>query len=53
MKKLVKNNEYVIDWDKVKTIDDIKKILKALNIRIHSRRYVLDYDLEKLVRKVW
>lgn len=46
-------NHYVIDWEKVKTLDDIKRILKALDIGFEPNNPNVDaiMDLVNLQNK--
>ena len=42
-------NHYVIDWDKVKTLDDMKRLIKAMNIAFEPDCGTLK-GIEDLVR---
>ena len=42
-------NHYVIDWDKVKTLDDMKRLVKAMNIAFEPDCAELS-GIEDLVR---
>jgi len=35
-KLVIDSREYEVDWDEVKTVDDIKEILKLLNMTVHE-----------------
>lgn len=43
------SQHYVIDWDKVETIDDLKRILKAINFTFPTDCDALS-DVRDLVR---
>jgi hypothetical protein len=42
-------NHYVIDWDKVQTLDDVKRLIKAMNITFEPDCVTLK-GVEDLVR---
>jgi len=42
-------NTYVIDWDKVNTLEDVITLLKGLNIRIQSHYERFD-EIKHLLR---
>lgn len=42
-------NHYVIDWDKVLTLDDVKRVLKAMDIAFEPDYLNLD-DIRDLVK---
>jgi hypothetical protein len=43
---------YVIDWDKVKTVSDIKEILMGLGITIDVSKFPKDSKLNKYLTKM-
>lgn len=46
------NQIYVIDWDKVETISDIKEILMGLGITIDAEKFPKDSKLHKFLIKM-
>jgi len=45
-------NHYVIDWDKVQSLDDVKRLLKALHISFEPNADIASIkDLVKLQDK--
>ncbi len=49
-------NHYVIDWDKVKTLDDVKRLVKAFDISFEpdndNLKYIDDLVVEKPKRPI-
>ena len=43
---------YVIDWDKVETISDIKELLMGLGITIDAEKFPKDSKLHKFLIKM-
>lgn len=43
---------YVIDWDKVKTVSDIKELLMGLGITIDVAKFPKDSKLHKFLIKM-
>lgn len=43
---------YVIDWDKVKTVSDIKELLMGLGITIDATKFPKDSKLHKFLIKM-
>lgn len=43
------NDYYEIDWDKVQTVDDIKRVLKAMKVSF-SEEYAAENGIADLVR---
>jgi hypothetical protein len=42
-------NHYVVDWDKVQTLDDMKRLMKAMNITFEPDYEGLE-DIKYLLR---
>ena len=45
---------YAIDWDKIQTLEDIKRVIKSLDIRLTEEAYAESdiKDLLKLMKKL-
>ena len=48
--KIIKVTEYEVDWEKVQTIDDLKRVIKSMGIRFNGDQWVK--GVEDLVRVV-
>lgn len=47
----MQKQEYVIDFDKIETIEDIIEVLKALDIKIYGDEFVKEKGIEHILKK--